>query len=248
MGGNAAAVKRLLHQAMENAQARRFGEAGQVFLRALDLIESAPVSAERAGLSGLLGDLCSRTGHPDLALMVLRDVPDPVAWQGDPTEYCGFLLTLANSWGQLARADAAAAVNAKALLYALEHERLADAASANTNLAVHDANSGRLSDALERLQTSLQYLARSDGNPDTDTVTRLMLLQVADALDGDPEPALQASADLFTRLQRSFGPDRWQQVAPAFHRLVERFLAAHPELDAQAWKRKTFPRVFGDGA
>jgi hypothetical protein len=94
----------------------------------------------------------------------------------------------------------------------------------------------------------LQYLARSDGNPDTDTVTRLMLLQVADALDGDPEPALQASADLFTRLQRSFGPDRWQQVAPAFHRLVERFLAAHPELDAQAWKRKTFPRVFGDGA
>lgn len=113
-------------------------------------------------------------------------------------------------------------------------------------LLEHDANSGRLPESLKRLRASLEFLAK-EANPDTDAITRLSLLQVVDAMHSDPAIALDAAADLFTHLERHVGPDRWKVATPAFHRLVDRHLAAHPEIDAEAWKQKHFPLVFGGG-
>jgi len=246
MGDSSVDVEHAISRAIELTHARQHGAAGQLLLRVLCQIETQPVDADWALRLGKLADVCQLTGHPDLSLMALRDLLGSAAPNVQPSRRCADLLTLANCWTSLGRATAASSVNEAALALAVEHACWADAASASTNLAAFAAGSGQLDIALERLQESLGYLAQDNGNPDTDAITRLALLRVVDALDADPAPALAASADLFTRLAPHVGRERWEEAAPAFQRLVERHLAAHPEIDAQAWKRATFPRVYGD--
>lgn len=246
MGGSAQAVERAVSDAVALSRAGRHGEAGQCLLAILAEIESPPVDAERYLALGMLANTCLRTGHPDLSLMALRALPTSAVPPIPPSRRCADRLTLANCWSSLGQTEAAREVNEAALQFAIEHGCWADAASASTNLGAIDANAGRLEQALARLQASLGHLAKDDGNHDTDAVTRLALLQVVDALGGDPAPALAASTDLFTRLEPWVGRERWAAASTAFHRLVERHLAAHPEIDADAWKRKTFPQVFGD--
>jgi tetratricopeptide (TPR) repeat protein len=239
-------VEELLDQAIESSRAQRFGEAGQQFLRAIEHIETWKDGHERSQQLGLTAHLCTRAGHPDLALMALQGLLESSERRSEPGHHCADMLTLANSWIGLGRPAASEAVNRAALAHALEHRRFADAASASTNLAMIAANSGRLPEALKRLQASLEFLAK-DSNPDTDAITRLSLLVVVDALQADPAIALDASGDLFTRLKPHVGPDRWKSASQAFHRLVDRYLSSHPEIDAESWKRKTYPLVFGDG-
>jgi hypothetical protein len=239
-------VRSLLDHGMERTRAGHFGEAGRCFLQVLELIDTWPDGPERSTQLSVLGDLCAGAGHPDLALMAVQGLVESPDRRRHPAQHCADLLTLANSWAGLGRTAAAAAVNGAVLALALEHQRYADAASASTNLAILDANAGRLPQSLERLQASLAWLAK-DSNPDTDAITRLSLVQVVDAMHADPAIALDASVDLFTRLERHVGPQRWQAAAPAFHRLIERYVAAHPGLDGETWKRNTFPLVFGDG-
>jgi tetratricopeptide (TPR) repeat protein len=237
-------AQRWIDGAIAATQAERFGDAGEKLLHALEAIERHPDAAARARELGLLADLCSEAGHPDLALMALHGALESGERDDRPERYCADLLTLANSWQRLERPAAAASVNAAALSYAVQHGRFADAASASTNLAIIAANEGRLPDALPRLQQSLEFLGR-DSQPDTDAITRLALIQVVDALQADPGIALDAAGDLFTRLEPHVGAARWTPIAPAFQRLVARYTAAHPELDADAWKRERFPLVFG---
>ena len=237
-------AQRWVDGAIDATRAERFGDAGEQLLHALEAVERQPDSTTRARELGLLADLCSEAGHPDLALMALQGALESGERDDRPERYCADLLTLANSWQRLERVAAAASVNAAALSYAVKHERFADAASASTNLAMVAANDGRLQDALRRLQESLDFLRR-ESQPDTDAITRLVLIQVVDALQADPAIALDAAGDLFTRLEPHVGPERWAPVAPAFQRLVARYTAAHPELDGDAWKRERFPLVFG---
>jgi tetratricopeptide (TPR) repeat protein len=243
MGSAFKDAQTLLDRAIESTGLGRFGEAGKHFLEALKIIEAWPDGPDRSRQLGLTAHLCSSAGHPDLALMALQGLLESRERSRHPAQRCADLLTLANSWSRLGRPTASAVVNEAALAHALAHQRFADAASAQTNLAINDANSGRLPEALKRLQESLKLLSNGS-NPDTDAITRLSLLQVVDAMQAEPEIALGVSADLFGRLERHVGPERWKVAAPAFHRLVDRYLAAHPELDAEAWRRKTFPLVF----
>lgn len=236
----------LLDNGIESTKLGRFGEAGLHFLQALELIESWPEGEEKSVEFGSTAELFFSAGHPDLALMALQGLLESKERKSNPVKHCGDLLTLANSWNRLGRPLASSIVNQKALDLALKHGRFADAASASTNLATNDANSGRLSEAIKRLQESLELL-KKDSNPETDAITRIALIQVVDAIGAEPEIALDASTDLFTRLIKYVGPDRWKFCENAFHRLVVRYLQAHPELDADTWKKKTFPLVFGGG-
>lgn len=244
MGAMDAAVERSLEAGIVRTQARRFGEAGHSFLDALTRLEQLPDGKERSRQLGVVADLFARAGHPDLALMALQHMLASPQSRADPRRRCADLLTLGNSWNDLGQAAASEAANRAALEHALAHEVWADAASASTNLAAQLANRGELQAAIDRLQASLGWL-RQGSNPDTDAITRLMLIQVIDAAKAPPEIALDAAADLFTRLEPQVGPQRWQGVAPAFDRLVERWLALHPQPDPLAWKRRRFPKVFG---
>jgi hypothetical protein len=209
------------------------------------MLEAWPEGEERSSNLSLSADVCCMSGHPDLALMAVQLLLESPSCQGDPKRQCSALLTLANSWNQLGQQAASAAVNQQALDLALAHHQYADAASASTNLAANDANCGRLSRALERLHANLGFL-RQDANPRTDAITRLALLQVVDALEAEPAIALNQCTPLFSTLARQVGRDDWAQVAPAFHRLVDRHLAATPQLDGETWKRTTYPWVFGE--
>ncbi len=239
--------KTWLNKGIESTNAGHFGEAGQYFLQALEFVESLPEGNDKSEELGVIAELLFRAGHPDLALMALQGLLESEERKSDPVKHCGDLLTLANSWSRLGRAVASSIVNEQVLDLALKYERFADAASASTNLAINDANAGRLPEALNRLQQSLEYLKKQP-NPDTDAITRISLIQLVDAMDAEPEIALNASADLFTRLIKYVGPERWGACQSAFHRLVDRYLQAHPELDADTWKKETFPLVFGEGA
>jgi hypothetical protein len=245
MGSTVEAAERLLDAGIEHTQARRFGAAGQRFLEALAALEALPPGADRSRLLGRAAHSFQSAGHPDLALMALQDNLDSAQSKDDPGRRCADLITLASSWIQLGQAAAGVTVNQAALDHALAHHRWADAASASTNLAGQAANRGDLSGALNRLQASLGWLAL-EALPDTDAITRLHLIQVVDAAQAPPEIALDAATDLFDRLHSYVGLQRWRGVAPAFHRLVERWLSLHPQPDADGWKRNRFPRVFGE--
>jgi tetratricopeptide (TPR) repeat protein len=234
----------LLQKGLEQTHARRFGEAGQLFLQALEQVESWPDGAERSHMLGTTADRCSLAGHPDIALMALGALLES-SNAGQSQRYTADLLTLANSWNRLGRLNASARVNELALGCALERDQSADAASASTNLAMLDANEGYLSRALGRLQKSLELL-KKESNPHTDAITRFALIWVVDAMEADPEIALTPAAALFTGLLEYVDDQRWGAVAPAFQRLVDRYLAAHPELNSEDWKREKFPRVFGE--
>ena len=245
MGSTVEGVRQLLDAGIEHTQARRFGAAGQRFLEALTALEALPIGADRTRLLGRAADSFARAGHPDLALMALQDILDSDQSKADPGRRCADLLTLASSWTGLGQTAAAMAVNQSALEHALAHRRWADAACASTNLAGQAASRGDLSGALNHLQASLGWLAQ-EAHPDTDAITRLFLIQVVDAAQAAPEIALDAASDLFDRLESHVGPQRWRGVAPAFLRLVERWLALHPQPDDSIWKRNRFPRVFGE--
>jgi tetratricopeptide (TPR) repeat protein len=245
MGAKPKAAEEVLDRAIDLTRARRFGEAGELFFASLQLIEAKPAGPTRSRLLGAAADTYSSAGHPDLGLMAVQVLLESAERRKDPASHCADLLTLANSWSRLGRESASYAVNEMALDHAIAHHGFADAASASTNLALRDANGGNLEKALERLQRSLGYLAK-DSFPDTDAITRLTLLQVANAMEVDPTFALEASKDLFSRLAKHVGPQRWNSgPADAFHGLVARYLAKHPTLDADAWKRTNFPVVFG---
>ena len=248
MGNLEATFDQWLDRAADCSQSGQHGAAGVALLHALEVAESKSVGSDRTQQLSLLANLCERVGHPDLALMAIKDLLETVNEESDPDQRCTNLLALANSWYQLGQLTAAEVTNEAALAHALAHLRWADAASANTNLAIAAANSGRLQDAHKRLQRSLGYLKKDDGNPDTDAITRLALLNVVDALEVDPKPALDASRCLFTRLAPQVGAARWAQAAPAFHRLVDRYLAGHVELDPLTWKQHTFPAIYGDAS
>ncbi|SEM36635.1 hypothetical protein SAMN04489760_1124 [Syntrophus gentianae] len=240
-------VKALLDQGIESTRVGQYGKAGQQYLKAIEDIETWRDGPDRLQYLQFIGFICSRSGHPDLALIAMQKLLESKECSNNPKNYCTNLITLANSWNRLGRLAASYAVNKEVMTYALLHNDFSNAASASTNLAMLEANNGHLTEALKRLKKSLELLAMDSSNCDTDVNTRLALIQVVDALhDTDPSFALEASTDLFIRLKGNIGPERWEPVAPAFHRLVDRYLVAHPELDAQTWKQKTFPYIFGE--
>jgi hypothetical protein len=246
MGSSAEASQALLDQGLEAERTGRFGAAGQHLLMALELIESWPDGPERSEQLRCTANRCIRAGHPDLALMAIQGLLESREHMCKPAQHCADLFSLAKCWNMLGRPAAATAVNEAALAHALERRQYGSAASASTNLAMNDLDEGRMQPSLRRLQASLEFLTK-DPNPDTDAITRMVLLRVVDEMQTDPAIALDAAVDLFTRLQPHFGPERWKFAEPAFHRLVDRYISARPELDAVAWKRETFPLVFGDG-
>lgn len=233
-----------LDQAIALTHEGQFGRAGIAFQTALGAIGDQPDSADRLSILERIADHCIFAGHPDIALLALVILIDEPRRLADPAKQCRDLLALANCWTSLGRYRSAHKVNTLALAHALRHKRHADAASASTNLAANEAAQGKLSEALERLEASLALLEKED-HPDTETVTRLSYLQVVDALETDPERALELATDLFQRLEPYVGPVRWKPVEPSFHRLIDRHLAKHPEVDPDPWKRRTFPLVFG---
>jgi tetratricopeptide (TPR) repeat protein len=238
-------AEELLRRGIDLTHARQFGEAGELFFQSLQLIEAQPSGLARSQLLGSAAHTFQAAGHPDLGLMAVRALLESPERRQDPGSHCADLLTLANSWSQLGRESASYAANEMALDHAIAHHRYADAASASTNLAGRDANSGNLPKALQRLRRSLEFLAK-EPFPETDAITRLTLLQVANLMDVDPTFALEASKDLFSRLESHVGPERWNSgPADAFQGLVARYLAQHPKLDADTWKRTNFPLVFG---
>src|SRR5262245_3012781 len=91
-------AQRLLGAGLERTRARRFGEASQQFLAALQIIEGMPDTPERARQLGLAADLCASTGHPDIALMALQGLLESGERSSRPERHCAALLTLANSW------------------------------------------------------------------------------------------------------------------------------------------------------
>ncbi len=225
------------------ARAGRFDESGTHFYTALQAFERLPdllVRREEAGSAALV---FARCGHPDLALMAVQTAIDLDAQLGNAGAHCADLLNLANLQMSLRQIAACEAANEAALGIALAHQRYGDAASASTNVAIQCANSGRFDQAISRLQASLAHLRQAD-HPETDVITRLVLIQVSDAAGADPAPAVAAAEDLFGRLATELDPARWQQAEPAFRRCVDRYLADHPEIDGAAWKQQHFASLY----
>ena len=183
------------------------------------------------------------SGHHDLALAAVQDALVLDEQLQDHRHLAEDLLTQGNIQMQLGRVDDAEVSYERALARSLEHGHMDNAASASTNLAILLANSGRLPQAIARLQESLAYLLEQPHLP-TEIHTRLALIQAVDAAQADAAIAVDAARGLFGRPATPVDAPQWQAVEEAFERCLGRYLAEHAELDAQAWKAETFPQLF----
>lgn len=222
----------------------RLHEAGRYFRKALNEFSRMPDPAQRRAVLGPAALAFESSGHHDLALAAVQDALVLDEQLQDHRHLAEDLLTQGNIQMQLGRVDDAEVSYERALARSLEHGHLDNAASASTNLAILLANSGRLPQAISRLQESLAYLLEQPHLP-TEIHTRLALIQAVDAAQADAAIAVDAARGLFGRPATPVDASQWQAVEEAFERCLARYLAEHAELDARAWKAQVFPQLFG---
>lgn len=221
----------------------RLDEAGRYFRKALNEFSRMPDPAQRRAVLGPAALAFESSGHHDLALAAVQDALVLDEQLQDHRHLAEDLLTQGNIQMQLGRVDDAEVSYERALARSLEHGHMDNAASASTNLAILLANSGRLPQAIARLQESLAYLLEQPHLP-TEIHTRLALIQAVDAAQADAAIAVDAARGLFGRPATPVDAPQWQAVEEAFERCLGRYLVEHAELDARAWKAETFPQLF----
>ena len=64
-------AEEVLDRGIDLTRARRFGEAGELFFKSLQLIEAKAPGRARSRLLGAAANAYSTTGHPDLGLMAV---------------------------------------------------------------------------------------------------------------------------------------------------------------------------------
>jgi hypothetical protein len=227
---------------------RRRVASGQLF-DAIQIALNAPPGELRLKELVRLGQFCMQVRFEDLGLVALVDAVAELEAAGDYRAAGNVMLDVASTFAQLLNVDEAVHWNQRALTTSLEHSHYANAASASTNLAMQFAYILQdLPRAHELALASLDYLKR-EAFPHTETVTRALLTILADKLDRPAEEAISIARPLFDSLRDIKVSDQLRREAvEAIENLARRHLAAHPELDAAAWRRVQLPELWGGAA
>jgi hypothetical protein len=241
-------VGALVDAAVQAMRRDRRSAASQGLFDAIQVALQEPLGAPRRNELASLGRLCMRAGFEDLGLIALIAAAAELEAAQDHGSAESVMLDVGSVFTQLLELDEAAHWNQRALTLALKHEHHANAASASTNLALCALQLDDLARAQELASASLRHLEHADF-PHTEAVTRALLTMLADRLDRPAEEAISVARPLFDSLRDAENGEHLRaQAAEALENLVRRHLAAHPELDAAAWKRMQLPQLWGGGA
>ncbi len=241
-------VRALVDAAVQDLRGDRRTAASQHLFDALQIALQAPSGAPRRDELASLGRLCMRAGFEDLGLIALIATVAEFEAAQDHRSAESVMIDVGSIFTRLLELDEALHWNQRALTLALKHEHHANAASASTNLAMCALQVDDLARSEALASASLRYLEHAEF-PHTEAVTRTLLTMLADRLDRPTEEAISVARPLFDSLRDAENGEHLRaQAAEALESLARRHLAAHPELDAAAWKRTQLPQLWGGGA
>ncbi|MFL5581478.1 MAG: hypothetical protein ACJ8AO_14005 [Gemmatimonadaceae bacterium] len=214
--------------------------AEYAFARALSWVEEVGSPDERRDLYRELGFLLYRARLGPLAVDACRAAVAVAFRTEDPASFANALLDYGNALSGVRREVDAGEIYRQALDLFVACGRFADAASASTNRAIALANAGRLSEARELLERSLEYVRR-EPFPDTEVKTRLGLIQVLAHLGEDPDRVFDLAASTGKRWRRGMTPDDAQVFDQIVGPVIARYLAAHPGAEARTVVARRLP-------
>ena len=231
------------NQGLQAAQAGRADLASRYFSDALDRAGDLADPRTRRDELSSLSTLFDESGFPDLALTAAeesvaldRELGLDILIQGD-------LLNVGTAHLNLDNDAKAEAVFREVLNNAVARGSWANAASANTNLGNVLAKHDDMKGATAAYEKSLEYLAK-EAFDDTELNTRLMLLQTSVIGQHDVDRTLVNARTLYQKFWEDLQDGHRQAITALITQAVDRYLAAHPQQDARAWKAKTFPAIF----
>jgi tetratricopeptide (TPR) repeat protein len=233
------------NKGIDKLRMRRPDEASVHFTNALDRADDiGDDRARRDELAGLAG-LFAMAGFADLALLAAQEAVDLDEALGLPLEAGLDTLTLGNAHSAMENVAKAEACFRSALAAFVSLKSFANAASATTNIAAIVANRGQMDEAIELLETSLEYV-KQEPFDETEIQTRFALMQALEIRKRDAKVALDNARELCSA--RLFGsiPRAQRQIALDFvNGVIDRYLAAHPVGDMKTWKKRNFPTLAG---
>jgi tetratricopeptide (TPR) repeat protein len=230
-----------VNEGIEALQANRRDHAALWFSQGLDAFDRIEDGRMRRDELGSVAQLLDRLGFPDLALYAAGEAAELDEQLGDRRALAEDLVGQGNACLHLGRSAEAEDFYRRALAICLEDGHWDNAASAATNIAIIIGNDGRMDEAIALLQESLGYVERSAGHPSTEVITRMALLQALAATDREPELAIETAKPLLGRLRGELRDDQVDNTIGPLRACVAQYLAGHPGLDADEFKREHFP-------
>jgi tetratricopeptide (TPR) repeat protein len=235
-------VRSAANRGIQALKERRPEQASADFAGALAAVANVPEAAGRRDETTALAQLFSRAGFADLAFLAYEDAIYLDKQLGLKPQLGLDLLEAGNATSQLGNEAEAEGYYRDALDILVAAKRFANAASASTNLGGSLANRGLVAEGIALLQQSLEYLAQAPF-PDTELQTRFGLLQLYEHVGYDVDRSVDNAAQLFARFYETFRPEQREVAETAVRQLIDRYCAAHPEVDCQTWKAATFPQL-----
>ncbi|HZO09377.1 MAG TPA: hypothetical protein VFC77_08365 [Myxococcota bacterium] len=235
------AVRTEANQGIAAGNARRTDVAAQRFHKALELTAKIEDAHARRDEVAALAGLFENYRVFDLALQAAEDAVELDRELGLKNLMAQDLLSVGNAHLGMDNVAKAEQLYQQALDVFTAEKDFANAASATTNLAAIIANRGDMKRGIVLLKQSLGYLAKEPFEH-TEIQTRFALLQGYEITKSDLEDSVENARQICRLLDR-MPPDQRAMTKDFVRRTAARYVAAHRELDAAAWKRKNFPAV-----
>lgn len=217
-------------------------KAGSHFNEALEHFESIEDDCERGMELSVFAQLVCRMGFWDLALMAAQTALEIHERSHQIREVEGDLITCGNVHSNLNNIEEALSFYRHALELCLANGHLDNGASAGTNLAGLLFNQGEMSQAIDLLYLSLDYVRRQN-IPSTEIITRLMLTQGLE-IKGRPPEEVFAIAGPLAGFAQELRPDQWEVLRDSLERSIVRYVKDNPGADPLVIKQNFLPGLF----
>jgi tetratricopeptide (TPR) repeat protein len=182
-------------------------------------------------------------GLLDLAIMAATEAIALDTKLKEPRQQAKNLITRGNAYMNLGRLEEAIKDFSKTLKLCLDNEDYANAAAASTNIATIKATQDKMTEALKLLRNSLGYLEK-EPHPDTEKITRLMLVQVLGLTKKKPKELIDVAETLLDRFAHEIAPEHMNVISGYIDDAVQQYLKKKSKSDRQKWKMEHFPLLY----
>lgn len=217
--------------------------ASNHFWNALDCLGDIQDEQVRRDELGPLALYFADLGLLDMALIGAREAIVLDKKLGDTRNLAEDILTLGNINLNLGKLAQATENYQEALQLCLDNGDFDNAASASTNLASIIANQDRMPEAITLLRNSLVYLQKK-AHPNTEMITRMMLVQVLGFENVNPEELIDVSEKLLDKFGHDLPQSQVNVLIPHIETAVGQYLQTNPDINPQKWKAEHFPSLY----
>ena len=236
-------VKRQISAGVAAFEANDRDGALACFQQALDTLEAVEDKTAQRDQFARLGTGFIHLGAPDRALLAAQAAVALDQELGDRNFEGQDILLCGTAYAGLGNLQAALSAYRDARDIFVQDENWANAASANTNIAIYVGQQD-LDQAIDLLEQSLTYLTRQ-AFPDTEITTRIALIQALVVAERPEKRVFEVARVLFDNFLEQLRPDQKENSIGPLEQAIERYFKQHPQPDPAAWKAKQFPTLYG---